>query len=209
MTPKPKSLDKTLEEIRKTHRQGRPRKDYTGRRFGRLVVYGYVGQTTSHSRWLCQCDCGNTHVVGGPNLVSKKRGVRSCGCLLKENGMIFRKPDGVAAANALLASYKYGARKRDFSWNLTDEQFFELTKRPCFYCGKPPSNVKAGYRSDYVYSGVDRLDNSLGYTLENCQPCCEICNKSKRGMSLEDFSLWITSICMYRDYGVSVYGKQG
>jgi hypothetical protein len=39
----------------------------------------------------------------------------------------------------------------------------------------------------YVYNGIDRLDSSKGYVLENCVPCCSEINWAKRVMSFEDF----------------------
>ena len=36
-------------------------KDLTGQRFGKLVVLSRAeNDKTKHTRWLCQCDCGNT-----------------------------------------------------------------------------------------------------------------------------------------------------
>ena len=64
-------------------------KDITGQRFGRLVALRPV-QAPAHVsfnaarkvHWLCQCDCGETHVVSGDTL--RNGGSRSCGCLRHE-----------------------------------------------------------------------------------------------------------------------------
>lgn len=53
--------------------------DLTGRTFGLLTVAEYVGKRGRVHCWLCRCQCGNSSVVRGPNLVSD-RGTRSCGC---------------------------------------------------------------------------------------------------------------------------------
>lgn len=37
----------------------------------------------------------------------------------------------------------------------------------------------------YTYNGVDRLDSSMGYTPDNCVPCCWECNNMK-GASLTE-----------------------
>ena len=52
--------------------------DRTGMRFGKLVCKEYL----ENNNWLCQCDCGNIHIVDGNHLPvnSKKRGIKSCGC---------------------------------------------------------------------------------------------------------------------------------
>ena len=59
------------------------RKDYTGQRFGRLVVLEMLYETgkTTHAR--CQCDCGNEVTVIATQLTTG--GTQSCGCLQREN----------------------------------------------------------------------------------------------------------------------------
>ena len=63
------------------------RNDLTGKRFGRLVVIvqaeDYIYPDGHRmSRWLCQCDCGNTIVVNSNSLT---RGLtQSCGCIKKK-----------------------------------------------------------------------------------------------------------------------------
>lgn len=58
---------------------GRPRKDFTGKRFGKLVVIEEAERSPNHiSRWVCLCDCGNNVVVLSSNLVAKR--TNSCGC---------------------------------------------------------------------------------------------------------------------------------
>lgn len=39
----------------------------------------------------------------------------------------------------------------------------------------------------YWYNGVDRVDNTKGYTLENCVTCCAEANYAKRALSYADF----------------------
>lgn len=60
--------------------------DIVGKRYGKLVVVSQAEKPEQLERkctyWLCQCDCGNTTIVAGPNL-----GVRtlSCGCKRRES----------------------------------------------------------------------------------------------------------------------------
>lgn len=57
--------------------------DLTGQRFGRLVVLSIAGRSKQRSViWLCQCDCGNTHVASAPSLKGGK--TQSCGCLSRD-----------------------------------------------------------------------------------------------------------------------------
>lgn len=55
-----------------------PRKDYVGKRFGKLVVLEYAGKRAGMHRWRCVCDCGNETIVGQSLLQSGK--AQSCGC---------------------------------------------------------------------------------------------------------------------------------
>ena len=61
------------------------RKDYTGQRFGRLVVqkmlYRYGNSKRTYAQ--CICDCGNIVNINLQNL--KKGATKSCGCLEKES----------------------------------------------------------------------------------------------------------------------------
>ena len=50
-----------------------------GKKFNKLTVLEYAG----NSKWLCQCDCGNTSIVKTASLNSGK--TKSCGCLRGEN----------------------------------------------------------------------------------------------------------------------------
>jgi hypothetical protein len=63
--------------------------DLTGKRFNRLIVVQYIGQSKrGQSRWLCLCDCGNEHEALGTHL--KTGNIKSCGCMMKENRSGFR-----------------------------------------------------------------------------------------------------------------------
>lgn len=61
-------------------------KDYTGKRFGRLMVIEPAGKIRKNgatvTRWKCRCDCGNETIVAQSELQSGD--TKSCGCLQKE-----------------------------------------------------------------------------------------------------------------------------
>ncbi len=80
---------------------------------------------------------------------------------------------------------------------LTQEQFKKLIQSNCDYCKRQPSNKKKLKRKtlDYiVYNGVDRVDSSRGYTLDNCVPCCYKCNIAKSDMTRAEFFEWILEV---------------
>ena len=51
-------------------------------RFGRLTVIAPAPNDGKRTRWLCQCDCGNTKIVKTEQLRSNI--CKSCGCLRQE-----------------------------------------------------------------------------------------------------------------------------
>ncbi len=103
-----------------------------------------------------------------------------------------------SAFRKLLCHYKAAARHRNLPWELTDEQFRLLTSSPCFYTGSKPSTVsKADSGEIYLYNGIDRLDSKLGYTWENCVPCCGEVNLLKRGLPYDRFVGLCTAVSDY------------
>lgn len=101
---------------------------------------------------------------------------------------------GEASLNALYSVYRIQASKRHLSFELTRDQFKEITKKNCFYCGDEPHQKIKNKNGDYIYNGIDRVDNTKGYLIENVVPCCGICNKAKSNKTLEVFSIWINKV---------------
>jgi hypothetical protein len=86
-------------------------------------------------------------------------------------------------------SYKNGAEKRKLCWEL-DESFLRgLEEKPCAYCGDLPSPKKIHWRAFCAVPvhGIDRVDNSVGYTVKNSVPCCAACNVMKMDTGRDDF----------------------
>lgn len=163
--------------------------DETGNCYGQLTVIKRAGSLGmgGEAAWLCKCRCGNETTVRGSSL----RGglTRSCGCLPQGRA---RLPRGRAAFNGLVAIMKRGAEKRGYAWHLSEEQVAILTQQQCYYCGTGPGQRRRniGGNGDYVYNGIDRVDNSKGYTVDNVVPCCKACNLAKHTMTIDEFRSW-------------------
>ena len=170
-----------------------------GRKFERLLVLeDFVKGKRSFTK--CLCDCGANKEVRASHLISKQ--TRSCGCLKSE--MTSKRtslPSGTASFNQLFTSYKRGAMRRSYIFELTKEEFKNLTSSNCFYCGIPPERVHIGKGSysPYVCNGVDRVDNSKGYIIENCVPCCKNCNIAKSTMGKSEFLDWVERVYKYNN----------
>jgi hypothetical protein len=134
-----------------------------GTTFGKWTVRSYVGKGS----YECVCDCGVERLISSWELV---RGTRTRGCRRCTSGY----PEGLCE---IYYTYKRNARVRELEFSLTREDLLGLATRQCYYCqslSKP-------------YGGVDRRDNSVGYVLENCVPCCSLCNHMKCDLSVENF----------------------
>lgn len=174
-------------------RQGK-KYNLLGMRFGKWTVTSAAprkeGASYYHARWIVLCDCGNINTVIGATL----RNGTSIQCR-KCAGLENRIPDNGASFNSLYSNYKAAANRRGYSFDLTKEEFKFLTKSNCRYCGCPPGqSISVTSVSKYVYNGVDRTKNILGYTLSNCVPCCFVCNQAKHKMSTEEFLSWIERV---------------
>ena len=52
--------------------------------------------------------------------------------------------------------------------------------------------------NELIYvDGIDRIYSTKGYSVNNCVPCCTMCNKMKLNYSLEDFKTQISKIYHY------------
>jgi hypothetical protein len=166
-----------------------------GKRFGKLVIVASTESEKNRARWVCQCDCGNKCVATGKTLREGKK--QSCGCIKREQSKelvkILHKNNelsyGEGSCNHLYSVYKWNAAKRKLEYSITIDDFKKLTSSNCYYCGEVPQYAHDGITcsTPYVYNGIDRVDNAIGYTLENCVTCCRICNWMKRTQSQSDF----------------------
>lgn len=144
------------------------RVDYTGRRFGKLVVIEPAEKSVKRNRtqWLCRCDCGNIKNVVTDDL--QCGGTTSCGCMSSRNfagdrtrthGMRSSKIYNVYRAmksrcdDPKNKSYKdYGEHGITYS---EDWKTFEG-----FY-----TDMGSTYKEGLT---LERLDNYKGYCKENC-----------------------------------------
>jgi hypothetical protein len=192
----------------------KPNWSLIGERFGRLVVVEeLLSRSPSPSEklrrfWLCQCDCGGQKETYTTALQREPGGVRSCGCIKREqnqkNALLVRK--GRASPlykgegtllNSLLDVYRKRALRKGKSFSLTLSRFEQLVKLPCTYCGVPPYNKRVNHtvsEDSLFYNGLDRVDSEKGYEEGNVVPCCPICNRAKADLTLEAFREWVVRL---------------
>jgi hypothetical protein len=151
----------------------------------------------------CICKCGNIKRFWKFSAINKQK---TCGCGTDNAGFTSKQRRSIKSR---MSGYINGAKKRNFSWELSYEDFCSIISKKCFYCGSDPkfwnciSNAPSLQKDspnvnfkDYEikFSGVDRFDSNKGYTLDNCVPCCVYCNRAKSNLSFEDFKDHIKKI---------------
>lgn len=147
---------------------------------------------------LFQCACGNKKVIA-LKLVTNHH-TKSCGCLQLEKLKISQGKNklsfGISSQNLAFYQLKKGAEKRGLAVSLTKEDFLLLSQKSCSYCGgSPKSKLSHSHMHGFfIYNGIDRIDNSKGYHLENCTTCCIICNRMKSAYALDFFLDHISKI---------------
>jgi hypothetical protein len=85
--------------------------------------------------------------------------------------------------------YKQRAERKGLPFELTVEEFNTFVNGTCYYCNKTND---VSHRN-----GVDRKDNTYGYTTDNCVACCGECNQMKADMNSTAFIECIKRVAEY------------
>lgn len=125
------------------------------------------------SATLCRCSCGREYTVQRNRLIHGAS-TRCVICGRTKAGQTRTKAAGWSRTTTLILTYQRHAVDRGYSWELTRNQVCDLISQQCTYCSKQGG-------------GIDRRDNTKGYTLENSVACCGLCNRWKSAMTLEAF----------------------
>ena len=142
----------------------------------------------------CTCSCGVTKQVKVSEIASGR--AKSCGCLSRAV-MESNISKYEAGFRAVLRVYEYSAKERGLEFNLSRETFEHLTASNCTYCGVEPLQFQTRF-SEFKYNGIDRVDNTKGYVIENCVTCCKLCNRMKDTLSLDEFKNHIAKVVLYQ-----------
>lgn len=113
---------------------------------------------------------------------SKKVVNSKCPSRMNYNDFYKKSPEAVqmlitGEGNGRYSHNKSHAKHLGRAWTLTKEEYNKLLQKPCTYCHLPIG--KWGY-------GLDRLDNSRGYELDNVVTCCKECNVARNNNFTSD-----------------------
>jgi hypothetical protein len=185
-----------------------------GNKYNRLTVLAkaepkvFTNYTTA--AWVCKCECYNFARVVGSYL--NNGSVKSCGCAIQEAGRnrAGKRRTGLQVQEGALATLKHvyghhtGNCKKNDRVPLDFDIYCKIAKQPCTYCGKiDVKNVhtsegknasKERYLECFVsINGIDRIDSTKGYELDNCTPCCKVCNVRKMDLTQLELAQWVIS----------------
>lgn len=148
---------------------GRPIKDMTGQRFGRLTVVSFSHTSSQReAMWKCICDCGSDFIASGRRL---RRGwTKSCGCLSKEKVIERSTKHGQNGTRP----YIIWQHMKDRCYNSKHQAFKHYGGRGITICDEWKDNFQAfydwamanGYRDDLT---IDRIDVDGNYEPSNCR----------------------------------------
>lgn len=180
-----------------------------GQTYNRLTVIEEVYKTTGRNRrFKCLCVCGTYTEVSLDKIRSGS--TKSCGCWMTEvnKKKAYKLYGGAVKYTPYEATARRVAQSRSYK-DIPFEHFMELSQKDCYYCGEPPFNKQncAGKNSsqnmrdnaDFIYNGLDRIDNNLGHVVGNLVPCCKFCNWSKRDRAQKEFYEWALSVNSHID----------
>lgn len=179
-----------------------------GDKFNKLTVidnalsYIWVNKKTKKQthkkRFKCICDCGNVKITLANNLKNNK--VRSCSsCMYKA------RPQSLRRRSFYERLFDLTIKSRKIEVNLTINEFKSIVIQNCYYCnskGKQPEYLGKTKYCKYeikAINGIDRVNSNLGYTLDNCVPCCTKCNIAKNTLSQKEFLDHIEKIYLYQN----------
>lgn len=130
----------------------------------------YIEKKKQHA--YCRCVCGNERWVATKSL--KNGSSTSCGCL----GDAKRR---LRSYESLYNWLKRSAAQRHIPVAMSYEEFCSFTLiTTCHYCDAKVTwsefNVFKKHKGGVVRYNLDRIDNKLPYTKDNCVVCCKRCN---------------------------------
>ena len=170
---------------------------YIGNTYGTYKVINLEREVPYNGRlkryYNVQCiHCGKTYIKE-LNTTQWKKYSKCKYCNVDLNDLV---------ASLLYSDYKYSAKVRHLDFKLTFDQFHTLIHSNCTYCGTSPKERKIAKGENIIKAnGIDRIDSNKGYVLENCVPCCPMCNYMKSNSDVYDFKSHISKIYNHLNLG--------
>lgn len=182
-----------------------------GKTFNNIQVISLSHVEKSRRFYNIKCLRCNTLSYMRGDRFSGTQKLNTCRNCRQENAILTSKhratPDTVYTS--LYVHCKKGAQSRNITFSISLDDFKSIITKNCYYCGSEPivsGSSKRYNKTDLQIknNGIDRFDNNIGYVLENCVPCCKICNHMKRDYSKDDFLNHIRKIAVYNEGSTTI-----
>lgn len=175
-------------------------KNLIGEKYGQLIVLNQSTKTNKRRDlfWECKCECGKIVSLRGNDL--KYGNYSSCGCKKTLKGRFHHNFKGYEdISSQYFNSLKRGAKERNFEFDITIEQIWELFLQQNKLCALTgiPIKLNAVDKNDKDYdqtASLDRINSKLGYTIDNIQWIHKRLNFLKTNFPEEEFFNWIKLI---------------
>lgn len=140
--------------------------DLTGRRFGRWTVLAFVSRENRRTLFRCRCDCGTERDVLALSLTRAMGASRGCGCV-RPKPVGQRKHGGRGTRE-----YRIWKGMRDRCNNPSNPRFVDYGGagvKVCALWDDFAAFLADMGRAPTPQHTLDRRDNSLGYSPDNCR----------------------------------------
>lgn len=157
---------------------------------GNIITEGPKKVAKHNVKWKAKCVCGNERWTYANSL---KKSIYPCKKCYDKS---MRVTDIGPAVKKAFISLNSNAKSRNISVNISQEEFYKIASKNCFYCNAEPveKNGPKRWQTPVKLNGVDRVSNNIGYTIENCVSCCYDCNRIKSDFTIENFLKHIKKI---------------
>lgn len=168
-------------------------KKYIGKTWGVLTCLGIDHEDYDKEKQIkrtyfkVKCSrCGSESVVRADRFFGKYIPKSCTNCVNDLQAEIANKkyPRNIRLLNSKISLYTRNnkRRKRTVKSYLSRDEAKNLLTSKCFYCGVENA------------MGIDRIDSSKDYTLDNCVPCCSMCNIMKNKFDIDEWFFKIGAI---------------
>lgn len=155
--------------MEKKRRNRKPTADFTGQRFGKLVIIERLEKNGKRNSYYfkCKCDCGNECKVLRVDMVNGN--TKSCGCMSSRNIAGDRtRTHGMR----MTRQYNIWSKLKARCDNPNTKSYKDYGAKGITYCEKWKSfegfweDMQEGYEDDLT---IDRIDYTKNYCNENCR----------------------------------------
>lgn len=158
----------------------RTRQDYTGQKFNKLTVIEFDSERTTNkiSYWKVKCECN--YIYSASIYEIKRQRIKQCKkCSNRALSTRYTKfSDEDKLVGIKHKAFLDSANIRNYEFKLSREDVKSLIFKNCYYCGQEPNSVRKKVPK-IRYNSIDRINNDIGYIIDNCVPCCRKCNTIK------------------------------